>query len=116
MWRDSLRHWITTGRNQVTERTQQVLQDAVHVLQDLLLWELSPARWDGIAGILDALAAEVADSDLSNLAEATIQLELAGPVRITRIGAASTEPPPPRVRERINQLIHSLSGKDMNGA
>jgi hypothetical protein len=98
------------------DQPEQVLQDAVHVLEDLLVWELSPARWEGIAGILDALAAEVADSDLSNLAEATIQLELAGPVRLTRIGATPTEPPPPRVRERINQLIHRLSGKDMNGA
>jgi hypothetical protein len=98
----------------VTDHPQQVLQDAVHVLEDLLLLELSPARWEGIAGILEALATEVAASDLSNLTEATIQLELAGPVRITRIGAMPTEPPPPRVRERINQLIHSLSGKDTN--
>jgi hypothetical protein len=98
----------------VTDHPQQVLQDAVHVLEDLLLLELSPARWEGIAGILEALATEVAASDLSNLTEATIQLELAGPVRITRIGATPTEPPPPRVRERINQLIHSLSGKDTN--
>jgi hypothetical protein len=100
----------------VTEHAQQVRQDAVNVLEDLLLWELSPARWEGVAGILDALAVEVADSDLSNLEEATIQLELAGPVRITRLGAAPTEPPPPRVRERINQLIYRLSGKDRNGA
>jgi hypothetical protein len=98
----------------VTDQPQQVLRDAVHVLEDLLMLELSPARWEGIAGILEALATEVAASDLSNLTEATIQLELAGPVRITRIGARPTEPPPPRVRERINQLIHSLSGKDMN--
>lgn len=86
------------------------------VLEDLLLWELSPARWDGVAGMLDALAAEVADSDLSNLAAATRQLELAGPVRITRIGAVPTEPPPARVRERVNQLIHVLSGRDTNGS
>jgi|HubBroStandDraft_5_1064220.scaffolds.fasta_scaffold246073_2 hypothetical protein len=93
----------------------QVLQDAVLVLEDLLTMELSPARWEGVAGILEALAAEVAAGDLSNLAEATIQLELAGPVRLTRIGAMPTEPPPPRVRERINQLVHSLSGKEVNG-
>jgi len=101
-------------RNQVTDHPQQVLQDAVLVLEDLLLLELSSARWEGIAGILEALATEVAGGDLSNLTEATIQLELAGPVRMTRIGALPTEPPPPRVRERINQLIHSLSGKDLN--
>lgn len=100
----------------MTDHPQQVLQDAVQVLEDLQLWELAPARWEGIAGILEALATEVAAGDLGNLAEATAQLELAGPVRITRIGAVPTEPPPPRVRERINQLIHSLSGKDMNGA
>jgi hypothetical protein len=100
----------------VTEHPQQGLQDAVLVLEDLLTLELSPARWEGIAGVLEALVTEVAAGDLNNLAEATIQLELAGPVRITRIGAMPTEPPPPRVRERINQLIHSLSGKDRNDA
>jgi hypothetical protein len=98
----------------MTEDPQQVREDAVHVLEDLRLLELSPARWEGIAGILEALAAEVAVGDLSNLAEATIQLELAGPVRLIRIGAVPSEPPPPLVRERINQLIHTLSGKDWN--
>lgn len=100
----------------MTDHERQVLEDAIHVLEDLLLWELTAARWEGVAGILEAVAAEVAADDLSNLAEATIQLELAGPVRITRIGAMPTEPPPPRVRERINQLIHRLSGKDTNDA
>lgn len=86
-------------------------KDALAVLQDLLEWELSAARWDGVARILDALADSLELGDLYTLAKATTQLEVAGPVRIVRIGAASSEPPPPPVRERANELIHKLSGR-----
>jgi hypothetical protein len=96
----------------MNDRLAQLQDDAVNVLQDALLWELSPARWDGIAAVLQALEALEADlgqGDVDALTEAVAQLELAGPVRITRIGAPPVEPPPPKVRERINQLIHRLS-------
>ena len=99
----------------MTDGSAQIQEDALNVLRDVLLWELSPARWEGIAGVLEALAADLELGDLGTLAEATIELELAGPVRITRIGATPTEPPPPPVRERINQLIHSLSGQARDG-
>jgi hypothetical protein len=93
----------------VTDHSAYVLQDTLDVLQDVLRWELSPARWAGIVAILDAMAADPADQDV--IAEGTTQLELAGPVRITRIGATPTQPPPPPVRERVNELIHQLSSK-----
>jgi hypothetical protein len=92
------------------DHTARIQRDALTVLQDLLRWELSAARWDGVAGALDALAVGLELDDLDTLTKATIQLEQAGPVRITRIGATPTEPPPPPVRERTNQLIQRLSG------
>jgi len=102
------------GQGQMTEsRTDEratVSQDALSVLRDVLEWRLSDVRWEGIAGSVEALTAGLSTGDLAAAREAVIQLELAGPVRITRIGARPTEPAPPRVRERINQLVFQLSG------
>jgi hypothetical protein len=93
----------------MSDRLSQLKDDAVNVLQDALLWELSPSRWEGITAILQALETDLADEDVEALAEVVAQLELAGPVRITSIGAPPVAPPPPKVRERINHLIHRLS-------
>ena len=93
-----------------TEGLEEVRQDAVSVLQDMLSWRLSTARWDAISGSVEALATYLDLGDLAAARDIVIQLELAGPVRITRIGAVPPQPPPPPVRERVNQLIHRLSG------
>lgn len=92
-----------------TEDLEEVRQDAVSVLQDMLSWRLSAARWDAIAGSVEALATYLDLGDLAAARDIVIQLELAGPVRITRIGALPSQPPPPPVRERINHLIHRMS-------
>ena len=93
-----------------TDERAAVSQDALSVLHDVLEWQLSGTRWEGIAGSVEALAASLSTGDLAAAREAVIQLELAGPVRITRIGALPTEPAPPRVRERVNHLVFQLSG------
>jgi hypothetical protein len=93
-----------------TEDLEEVRQDAVSVLQDVLSWRLSTARWDVIAGSVEALATYLDLGDLAAARDIVIQLELAGPVRITRIGAVPSQPPPPPVRDRVNHLIYRLSG------
>lgn len=93
-----------------TDDLAEVRRDALSVLRDVLGWRLSAARWEGIAGSVEALAASLELSDLAAAEGMVIQLELAGPVRVTRIGALPTQPPPAKVRERISQLIHRLSG------
>lgn len=93
----------------MSDRLTQLKDDAANVLQDALSWELSPARWEGISAILQALESDLAEQDIDAIADAVAQLELAGPVRLTSIGAPPVTPPPPKVRERINQLIHQLS-------
>lgn len=108
------------GRGHVTDwRTEDLAeagQDAISVLQDILDWRLSAARWEAIAGSVEALAACLDLGDLAAAREIVIQLELAGPVRITRIGAIPVLPPPRPVRERVNQLIHRLSGEENQAA
>jgi hypothetical protein len=83
---------------------------ALAVLRDARDWRLPAARWAGIPPILQSLADALDAGDWDGAAEAARQLDLVGTVRITRIGTPPSEPAPPPVRERINQLIHRLSG------
>lgn len=82
--------------------------DAVDVLKDLIEWELAPQRWEQVDSIVDSLADAVARGDGDALREATAELELTGPVRITRIGAKSVIPVPEETRDRANRLVHAL--------
>lgn len=92
-----------------TDDVTEVRRDALSVLQDVLNWHLSSARWDGIADSIEALTASLGLGDIAAVQETVIQLELAGPVRITRIGAVPTEPAPRHIRERVNYLVHQLA-------
>ncbi|WP_333735995.1 CATRA system-associated protein [Streptomyces sp. IBSBF 2806] len=82
--------------------------DAVDVLRDLIEWELAPQRWEQVDSIVDSLADAVARGDGDALREATAELELTGPVRVTRIGAKSVIPVPEETRDRANRLVHAL--------
>ncbi|MEV7196855.1 CATRA system-associated protein [Streptomyces sp. NPDC093510] len=83
-------------------------EDAVNVLQDLVEWHLAPQRWERVDSIVDSIADALARRDDEALREATAELELTGPVRITRIGTRSVIPVPERTRDRANHLVHTL--------
>lgn len=87
-----------------------VRAEALDVVSDALQWRLADARWQAIEPVLAAMDAALAAGDLDALAAATADLELAGPLRITRIGATPIVPPAPPIRDRLNQLVHSLGG------
>jgi hypothetical protein len=87
-----------------------VRAEALDVISDALQWQLAGPRWQAIEQVLAAMDAALAAGDLTALTAATADLELAGPLRITRIGADPVVPPPPRVRDRLNRLLHSLDG------
>ena len=82
--------------------------DAVDVLRYLLEWQLAPQRWERVDAIVGSLADALAQEDGDALREATAELELAGPVRATRIGTTSLIPAPERTRDRANHLVHTL--------
>jgi hypothetical protein len=82
--------------------------DALDVVHDVLAWRLVDERWQRVAQSLDAMATAVAAQDTAGVESATAELELASPVRVTRIGATSVNPPPEIVRDRVNHLVHSL--------
>ena len=87
-----------------------VRAEALDVVSDALQWQLADARWQTIEQTLDVMAAAIEAGDAGALTAATADLELAGPLRITRIGAAPIVPPPPPVRDRLNRLVHALGG------
>jgi hypothetical protein len=84
--------------------------EALDAVSDALQWRLAGSRWAAIEGMLAAMDAALQAKDPEALASAITDLELAGPVRITRIGATPIVPPSPPVRERLNRLVHVLGG------
>jgi hypothetical protein len=89
----------------------ETVDDALDVLQDLVLWELAPQRWEQVGEILERITAALAARDADDLREAVADLELSGPVRALRIGSASTGGIPEPVFDRRNTLVHSLSNE-----
>jgi hypothetical protein len=86
---------------------------ALDVLTDVLEWRLAEERWARVTEIVQTLDNALSTGDLVALEAATVDLELAGPVRIIRVGATPQIPAPPPVRERINRMVHSLTvGED----
>ena len=82
--------------------------EALDVLSDALQWQLAETRWRAIDQILAAMDVAVADRDLDALMAASADLELAGPLRITRIGADPVLSAPAEVRDRLNRLVFTL--------
>lgn len=86
----------------------EIRAEALYALSDAFRWKLAEERWQEIHGVLAWMAAALDSGDAAAFAEATNHLELAGPLRITPIAAASG--PPPQVRDLLNELVHALGG------
>ncbi|GAB1817738.1 CATRA system-associated protein [Herbidospora sp. RD11066] len=86
--------------------------DLLELLEDVLAWQLSPARWDGVAALVDSISSAHERGDRDELAAAIAELDLLGPVRMHRIGDAPVVPPPPKVREWVNRLVHAVAEED----
>jgi hypothetical protein len=91
------------------EVRSETIADALDVLGDLGAWRLAEPRWAQVETILESLVTAVAHGDVDGLRRATAELEVIGPVRITRIGATPTVAPPRRVRDITNHLVHQLT-------
>ncbi|MFI6504513.1 CATRA system-associated protein [Nonomuraea typhae] len=85
-----------------------VRDDALDLLAEVLVWRLAGDRWRAVERALDGLAAAGGDTDAFR--EVLHDLELAGPARAVRIEDVAVLPVPEPVRERINQLVHTLEG------
>jgi hypothetical protein len=95
-----------------SELDAELRADLLDVLDDVTQWRLASQRWQQVYDLLGAITDALASGDIDALRVATGELELAGPVRITRIGATPADPPPDDVQERVNHLKHSLRSLD----
>jgi hypothetical protein len=87
----------------------EIVGDALDVLQDLVLWQLVPERWAQVGGILDRIISALATRDVEELHDAVADLELNGPVRALRIGSTGETGIPEPILERRNTLVHALT-------
>ena len=85
--------------------------DALDVLQDVLQWRLTAARWATVRGALAAMRAAYDAGDVGALREAVYDLELAGPVRANSLDGEEIGEPPAPVYDVTNGLQHDLSGE-----
>lgn len=85
-------------------------EDALDVLRDALrAWQLTAGGWKVVEQAVDALGAALVVGDTAAFREAVCDLEQVGPIRATSFGQEPTVSAPDEpVRERINELIHSL--------
>jgi hypothetical protein len=90
--------------------------EALGLLRDAAGWRLAAGRWPVVERRLDAMTVALAAGDFAAFAAAARDLEADGPVRATRIEDVPPQPAPTPVRERINELVHSLAGPVPDGA
>lgn len=86
----------------------ETVEDALDVVQDLVLWELTPQRWGRVQEILANIAAALTARDAVALREAVAELELSGPVRALRIGSKEVIGVPEPVVGQQYPLEHAL--------
>ncbi|WP_061293954.1 CATRA system-associated protein [Herbidospora cretacea] len=83
--------------------------DVLEILGDALGWELPAAHWDGVADLAGAMAAAYERGDAAAVDAAVEALDLLGPDRMHRLGDVPVVPPPPKVREFVNHLVHRIT-------
>jgi hypothetical protein len=101
--------WVVSATMDGAEQwDDETVEDALDVLADVVLWELTPQRWERVAEILDGIGAAVAAGDADGLRSAVADLELGGPTRAFRIGSTTVSGISPPILERRNTLVHIL--------
>jgi hypothetical protein len=87
----------------------------LRVLDYILRLELTQARWERVDGILAIAVEAAAAGDLGGLRGAIDELRAVGPVRVIRIGGTPAGPPPPKVREREDDLRRTVRALRFTG-
>jgi len=88
---------------------------ALEVLSESIGWLLPRPRWERVTEIVQLMDNAMSTGDPVALDNATVELERAGPVRITRIGATRQVPPPPKVLERLTRTAGRLAAGAAGG-
>jgi hypothetical protein len=101
---------LTWQRTSISAVDDVDRQDALDVLEDALHWQLPASRWRGVDEAVRAMAEALTRDDVAAFRRAESDLELARPVRAVSAEHPPQDPVPEPVRERINELIHTLGG------
>lgn len=91
------------------EPDPELREDALAVLGELLGWEATDGGWRHIGDLVTRADTAVVERDWPALRTAISELELASPLRTTKLGEPPRRPAPEPVRERVNRLVHALS-------
>jgi hypothetical protein len=104
--------WVQSATMDGAQRwDEETVEDALDVLEDVVLWELTPQRWERVVTILDDIGAAVSAGHPDDLRAAVADLELSGPTRAFRIGSTEVSGISPPILERRNRLVHSLADR-----
>ncbi|MER5650400.1 CATRA system-associated protein [Streptosporangium sp. NPDC002524] len=95
---------------------EQITAEALDALRDVLDWSATPAHWETISPIIESIADALARGDLSALHAATIELDLASPYRVIKVGDEEERPPSKKLREQVVYLVHTMEPDDADGA
>lgn len=101
--------WLPWDIMDPSDLDAETVGDALDVLQDLVLWELAPERWEHVGVVLGHITTALAGREAEALRDAVADLELSGPVRALRIGSADEHGIPEPVLELRNTLVHRLT-------
>jgi hypothetical protein len=84
--------------------------EAREALREALMWDLPAARWEHVSDAVEGMAAAIVARSLAGLRQTTARLELCSPVRVaTRLGDTPRLPAPQAARERITEMIDTLT-------
>ncbi|GAB2606759.1 hypothetical protein Aab01nite_01940 [Paractinoplanes abujensis] len=87
----------------------ETVQDAVAVLQHLVMWTHGPQRWEEVDLAMVELRAAFEAGDADAVRAAIAELDRLGPDRILRIGSRTATGIPTPVLDRRNTLVHWLT-------
>lgn len=111
-----MRDSMGAGGRSTVDADSLAREDALDVLRDALEWQLTADRWKAVEQTVDALDTALVVGDTAAFREAVCYLERVGPIRATGFGQKPTVSAPDEpVRERINELIHSLEDPQSAG-
>jgi hypothetical protein len=89
---------------------RHVADDATLILRHVQRWSLDDARWSEAEQALEHLDAALSAGDEQAAVAALDQLSTLGPTRLAPQGfTAAASPPPARVLEHTNKLLHALA-------
>ncbi|MBL7259412.1 CATRA system-associated protein [Paractinoplanes lichenicola] len=90
----------------------ETVQDAVAVLQHLVMWTHVPQRWEEVDLAMVALRAAFEAGDAEAVRASIAVLDRLGPDRILRIGSRTVTGIPAPVLDRRNTLVHWLTRQE----